>query len=118
MPNLTHWFHGRHVAATCHALQSSAETHPLIIDTILKDAAAGLLDSYSMESVSGTDQLVITFKYKTDTTSQTLENGDWFVILESGIKTAFTDAEFRGTYKEYEGFFADCSHTDCDTLAQ
>lgn len=118
MPNMTHWFHGRHVAATCHALQSSVDTHPQIIDTLLQDAAAGLLDSIQIETISGSDAMVIIFKYKTDTTAQTLENGDWFAILESGVKTVFTDDEFKGTYKEYEGFFADCSHTDCETLAQ
>lgn len=114
MKDYGHYVHKR---ALCHALPNIKQYQPIIVNTLMTDAEAGLLESLTIDSVAGTDAITITFKYRTDTTLQVLNAEDLLVVYLDGTKTTFTPEEFAATYQHYEGAFADCAITDKTKLS-
>lgn len=114
MQNYGHYVHKK---ALCHALPNTLENQPVIINTLMADAEAGLLDTLTLDTVTGSNQIVLTFKYRTDTTQQTLNPEDYLVCYLDGSKTTLSPETFLGTYEEYEGAFANCAITDKTQLS-
>lgn len=110
--------HFVHRQARCHAAQNGVENQALIVGSLLSDAAAGTLDSFRMETILGSDQINVTFKKKSDSTSSLIEPGDYLVEYEDGTKVAMTAEAFEGNYMPVEGFYTDCSETNRDKLAR
>lgn len=105
--------HVEHVHARACVAQMGSEHYALIISALLADAQKEQLDILTMNTLPGTDgQRAITFKYKTATTSNVLNDGDWFVMFESGDKVAMSNTDYETTFIPMEGAFTE--HAICD----
>ena len=88
-----------HKQALCQAAQNSGDSQALIVNSLLTDAADGKLDSFRMETLIGSDQVNITFKKKSDSTSSLVAPGDYLVVYEDGTAVAMTESAFNETYE-------------------
>ena len=105
--------HVEHVHARACVAQMGPETYALIMGELMADAEKELLDVITMNTLVDTNGTkAITFKYRTSTVNNVLNDGDWFVMFETGEKVAMNNSEYEVTFIPVEGAFADHSYVD------
>lgn len=109
--------HVEHIHARACVAQMGPETYALIMGELMADAEKELLDTVTMNTlIDSNGTKAITFKYRTATTRNVLNDGDWFVMFETGEKVAMANTDYQSTFIPVEGAFVGHARADEATL--